>query len=166
MPAPNWRPVAGRADIDAMVEIAARVHPGYPEDRAVLNERVALAPATCRMLSAGDTALGYLIAHPGRLGVIAPLNSLMGALPEAPDTLYLHDIALLPEARGAGAATDAVAWLTGIALPCGAMSLVAVNNSEPFWTSHGFVRRNDPALDPKLASYGLGTAYMVRLLSA
>ena len=79
-------------------------------------------------------------------------------------TYYLHDLALLPKARGIGAAGDIV----GIALAKATMagfrtaSLVAVNNSQPFWQRQGFDVADAPALAGKLAAYEPGARYMTR----
>ncbi|WP_163284764.1 GNAT family N-acetyltransferase, partial [Enterobacter hormaechei] len=65
------------------------------------------------------------------------------------------DIALLPEARGSGAASAIVATLVAHATAQGlpGLSLVAVNSSQGFWQRHGFSVHADPALTDKLASY-------------
>ena len=55
-------------------------------------------------------------------------------------TYYLHDLALLPKARGLGAAGDIVGIALAQATVAGfrTASLVAVNNSQPFWQRQGF----------------------------
>lgn len=106
--AARWRAMAA-ADLAAAERIAARVHPDYPEDAAVFAERLSLFPEGCLVLVSPSGELGgYVIAHPWRLGQPPALNSLLGALPAAADTLYIHDIALLPERRGGGAAGRAL----------------------------------------------------------
>jgi N-acetylglutamate synthase-like GNAT family acetyltransferase len=92
------------------------------------------------------------------------LNSLLGALPVSPTTYYIHDIALLPEARGTGAAKSVIAQLIVQARALGLpnLSLIAVNDSVAFWQRHGFVPTPDPALDKKLRSYDESARFMVR----
>ncbi|WP_348384902.1 GNAT family N-acetyltransferase, partial [Streptococcus pneumoniae] len=72
---------------------------------------MALYPAGCFMLEIGGRPAGYVLSHPWLFGQLPALNALLGHLPGAPSTYYIHDIALLPEARGSGAASAIVATL-------------------------------------------------------
>ena len=76
----------------------------------------------------------------------------------------LHDIALLPQARGTGAAKAVIALLADRAMASGLpnLSLIAVNDSASFWQRHGFAVTPDPALDKKLRSYDESARFMVR----
>lgn len=154
------------ADIDAIFAVAEVVHPAYPEDRAVMAERLALYPAGCLVLRWEGRVIGYALSHPWRAGDAPPLNTLLGALPERAEVYYLHDLALLPEARGLRAGEAAVRRLAEHARALGfsKMALVAVNNSGGFWCAQGFAAQNGPAWARKLASYGADAAYMVRML--
>ncbi|MBZ1524073.1 GNAT family N-acetyltransferase, partial [Leuconostoc mesenteroides] len=89
---------------------------------------------------------------------------VLGELPDDTNTYYIHDIALLPEARSAGAATRVVEMMGLQAERDGfvTMSLVAVNGSQSFWEKKGFVVRDLPALEEKLKSYSDNALYMVR----
>jgi GNAT superfamily N-acetyltransferase len=104
--------------------------------------------------------VGYVISHPWAAGAAPKLDSLLGALPAAPGCWYWHDLALLPVARGRGAAAAAVQRVLGLARGAGLdqVALVAVGESGGFWRRMGFV----PAEGPEVASYGTGAAYMVR----
>jgi ribosomal protein S18 acetylase RimI-like enzyme len=154
------------ADLPAVLAIATLVHPDYPEDEAVFAERLALAPEGCLCLAEGSELAGYVVSHPWMLFDVPPLNARLGHLPEAVDLWYVHDLALLPAARGGGAARLVVGHLARRAQDAGygAMALVAVNGSGPFWTRQGFREAHDPALDRTLASYDDAARYMVRLL--
>jgi N-acetylglutamate synthase-like GNAT family acetyltransferase len=92
------------------------------------------------------------------------LNAATCRLPAAPDCLYLHDLAVAPGARKTGAARALVeAFLTQLRyLGLERASLVAVQNSAPYWQRYGFraVPPSD-ALKPKLASYGVDVQYMM-----
>lgn len=157
-----WRPALPN-DIAAISAVAAEVHPDFPEDDSVFAERIALAPQGCWLLvTAGGEAMGYVLSHPGRLGVLPALNSLLGALPEDPDTFYIHDLALLPRARGGGAAGEIVKTLIGIGAAYRTMSLVAVNGSIGFWSRFGFALEDRPELVAKLSSYDAHARFMVR----
>jgi hypothetical protein len=94
-----WRPMLA-SDISAAHALSGIVHPGFPEDRAVFEERLRLYPAGCYVLASDDTLKGYALSHPYVTDCAPALNTLLGALPENCDTYYFHDIAILPEARG------------------------------------------------------------------
>jgi GNAT superfamily N-acetyltransferase len=156
------------ADLPAVMRIAAVVHPNYPEDEAVFAERLALAPAGCLVLAgaAGELA-GYIVSHPWPRGDIPALNALLGAIPASTRDWYLHDLALLPAARGGGRAAGGVSRIVSAAAGqgCDAIALVAVNGSSGFWERQGFRPAHDPALAGKLASYDDAARYMMRGLA-
>lgn len=153
------------ADLPAVGALAGRIHPVYPEDDAVFAERLRLYPDGCRVLVHGDDIAAYVVSHPWH-GEPPALNTLLGALPAAPSTFYIHDLALAPEVRGLGAGAEIVSWLAAHAEEIGmpSLSLIAVNGSAKFWRRHGFEARQDPALDRKLRSYGAGAQFMTRSL--
>lgn len=163
--ASQWRAVGGD-DLAAVIAIAAAVHRDYPEDDAVFAERLRLYPAGFRLLTRDGVAAGYVISHPWLAGAVPALNSLLGRLPDMPSTYYLHDLALLPAARGGGAAGRGVADLVRQAGESGfgRMSLVAVGGSAAFWRRQGFAPVDVPALREKLASYDADACYMERTL--
>jgi GNAT superfamily N-acetyltransferase len=152
------------ADLPAVAAIADVVHVAHPEDTAVFAERLRLYAAGCRVLDGGGQALGYVLSHPGRFAEPPPLDTRLGALPEPATTYYVHDLALLPEARGSGAGSVVVGDLVRLARAAelANLSLVAVNDSAGFWRRQGFRPVADPGLDAKLASYGGGAQFMVR----
>jgi ribosomal protein S18 acetylase RimI-like enzyme len=155
----HWRAMT-MADLDGVVAVAQVAFPDHPEGRACFAERLALAADSCFVLADAARVLGYLIAYPWPLGSIPPLDTLLGSLPAARDAWYLHDLALLPEARGGGQATAGLATLFArIDAP---IALVSVNDSVPFWQRHGFVVQDTDALRAKLASYGPAARYMIR----
>jgi GNAT superfamily N-acetyltransferase len=161
----HWRPMR-RADVSGVLAVAARVHPCFPEDADVFDERLRLYPRGCFAFAKGDGVAGYLISHPWRANDPPALNVRLGALPQAASTYYIHDLALLPEVQGAGVATSALKFLIARAQAEGlaTLSLVAVNGSGPYWRRHGFRDTADAALAQKLRSYDEAAIYMVRRL--
>jgi ribosomal protein S18 acetylase RimI-like enzyme len=159
----SWRAMAV-ADLPTVMAVATAVHPDYPEGEAVFAERLALHPSGCLVLAGGEGLGGYVLSHPWRLGQVPALDSLLGALPDDADTYYIHDLALLPTARGGGAASACVDKLAAHARACGfaRIALVAVGNSAGFWRRQGFREAHDEALARKLASYDDAARYMVR----
>lgn len=162
----RWREMR-IADIPAVSRIAAVVHPLYPEGDAVFAERLRLYPAGSRVLIDEDGAVqGYVVSHPWNHGVIPALDSLLGALPPAADSYYIHDIALLPQARGRSAAQEAITILAEHAARgrFATMSIVAIAGTQAFWERQGFRVVDLPTLTAKLASYDSSARYMSRAL--
>lgn len=159
----HWRGMTA-ADLDGVVAVAAVAFPEHPESRACIAQRLALFPALCLTLDDGGTVAGYCIAYPWPEGAIPPLDTLLDALPEDRSAFYVHDLALLPKARGRGQAAAGVALLLESAAALGgtSLSLVSVNASTAFWQAHGFRTIETPAA--KLASYGEAARYMRRTL--
>lgn len=153
-------------DLPAVLAIAAVVHPGYPEDEAVFAERLRLFPQGCLMLDGPGCPIGYVVAHPWRRAAPPALNSLLGELPSQAGCLYIHDLALLLQARGSGAGAVVVARLAEIAADAGLsrLALVAIDGSSGFWRRQGFREVHAPALAEKLASYDDAARYMERAL--
>ncbi|EKS42431.1 hypothetical protein HMPREF9696_00596 [Afipia clevelandensis ATCC 49720] len=153
-------------DLPAVNALAARIHPEYPEDPAVFAERLRLYPDGCRVFERGDGIEAYVVSHPWQRTEPPALNSLLGELPAIPSAYYIHDLALTPDVRGSGAASEIVAWLGAHARASGfsGMSLIAVNSSSGFWQRQGFEVTRNPQLDAKLRSYGDDAVYMTRSL--
>lgn len=158
----GWRPMT-KADLAAAKAIADRVHTDHPEDEAVFADRLRIHPEGCLVAEADGGLAAYLLSHPWRAFSPPALNTVLGTLPEAPDTYYIHDIALLPAMRGTGAAAAVVEDMAQHAKTLGlpTMSLVAVGNSAGFWRSRGFRQFEEPAFAGTIASYG-GGAFMIR----
>jgi GNAT superfamily N-acetyltransferase len=159
MTSPRWRPLQA-SDLATASRIAALIHPDYPEDDAVMAERLRLCPEGCFALVADDGALlGYAVGHPWRARSVPDLDTLLGALPAPAGAWCIHDVALLPDARGRGAAAELVGLMRAEARrrAVAEMVLVAVGNAAGFWRHHGF--RPIPEVPPP--GYGAGAALMV-----
>lgn len=158
----RWRPMA-MTDLAVVDSIANAVHVNYPEDPGVFANRLALFAPGCLMAEEGGLILGYCISHPGTIGEPPPLDTVLDALPAAADCLYIHDVALLPAARGRHLGVALARLLEEVARAHGfdRLSLTAVNNSDGFWASLGYT----PQPCARLASYGDAT-YRVKRLDA
>src|SRR5690606_16872491 len=99
-------------------------------------------------------------------GAAPALNCRIDAIPSDADVLYLHDLALHPDARGGGWSRPIIARLAEDARAAGwgAIALVAVNQAASFWEGHGFTGLEAPDLAEKLAGYGPDARYMARAL--
>ena len=153
------------SDLDGVVRVASEAFPNHPEDRACFADRLMLYPSGCRVLANADGEVaGYLVAYPWRLDDAPALNARLDALPETPDVLYLHDLALAHAARGGGHAKRGVQLAVQTARDAGLeqIALIAVNDAAPFWARQGFETRHSAILTEKLAGYGEDAVYMIR----
>jgi GNAT superfamily N-acetyltransferase len=148
-------------DLPAVERLGNAIHVDHPERPEIFAERLALCPEGCFVLPG---LAGYVISHPWRLGTPPKLDTLLGALPPAPDTWYIHDLALHESARGTGAAAAIVAIIADLAKSSGlpTLSLIAVGRSPAFWARQGYAPA--PLGPEKLASYGPEAAHMIRRL--
>ncbi|WP_051683390.1 GNAT family N-acetyltransferase [Sphingomonas sp. UNC305MFCol5.2] len=148
------------SDLAAVSAISDAVHGRYTEPKAVYAERLALHPAGCRVFAHEGEVAGYLITHPWHRDDPPKLGGLLGAVPADATTYYLHDIALLPAARGTGAGKAALDFVMERARALGFadITLMAVGGADRFWGAQGF------ATVPREAdqSYGAG-AYLMRM---
>ncbi|MFO1147064.1 MAG: GNAT family N-acetyltransferase [Alsobacter sp.] len=164
---PAWRAMREQ-DLSGVVAIADVVHPSFPERIEVMAEKRALWPAGCFVLADAEAGLiGYAISHPWGARRPAPLDTLLGALPSPEGARWIHDVALLPAARGHGWAREPVRRILADADAAGApeAALVAVYGSDAFWTRFGFrVPPDAPAsLVAEVARhYGPQARFMVR----
>ncbi|WP_230461476.1 GNAT family N-acetyltransferase [Sphingobium sp. CAP-1] len=149
------------ADLPAVKAISDAVHGAYTEAEAVYAERLALYPDGCRIFDQDGAVLGYLIAHPWRSDAPPALDTLLGAIPATADIHYLHDLALLPAARGSGAGASGSAAAIAQAQAAGykRVMLMAVGGADSFWERQGFAR-----VPGQIASYGTEACLMERWL--
>ncbi|SCX97663.1 GNAT family N-acetyltransferase [Microvirga guangxiensis] len=161
-----WRPMTSQ-DLPQVQILADTIHVDHPEDLQVFEERLRLYPQGCLALEENGRLIGYALTHPWHFGTPPALNALLGAIPSDATTYYVHDVALLPEARGKGYATQAGELLMQNAQDAGLdnLSLVAVNNSQAFWERLGFRVKDVPGLEAKLLTYGPDAVLMVRNLT-
>ena len=156
-----WRPLAS-ADLGRVDAIARIVHAATPECEDVLAEKRRLSPDSCFALETKAGVIGYCLAHPWMRGSVPALDAYLGAIPAAADALHIHDVAILDEGRGLGAATSLMDLLRDAARrrSLAALTLVSIYGTSPFWRRFGFVERREAAMAAALSSYG-DAVYMV-----
>ncbi|MBD1577129.1 GNAT family N-acetyltransferase [Vibrio sp. S11_S32] len=141
----------------------------YRDDLAenidILKIKSDVSPETCFVcMDDEEQVLGYVLAHPWESSVPPCINqdiSERGELVslEEASTLYLHDLAISPDARGAGIAQALVENLLKHAQRWNIdkISLVAVQGMASFWGNYGFNSVKSNATD----SYGDDAQMMV-----
>ncbi len=157
------------ADIASVMYIQAHCYlPDNIESEAVIRARLACAPDTAWVAEVDGEVCAYLVGYRSRLGQVGALGDGFEPASE-PDCLYLHDLAVGPQARGLGLGPKLVAHALAQARREGLAwsALVSVQGSQAFWRQRGFTTSwlddRDQAL--ALASYAGGPAcYMTQSL--
>lgn len=154
----------GLSDLPFVLEIQAACYTRIvPESLESFVAKLMAAPASCFIAAIERRTVGYLVALPWDFANPPMLDQTSCRLPKSPDCLHLHDLAVAPTARAAGAGRRLVdaffAHLQQSELP--RASLIAIQDSAPYWQRHGFslVQPAD-SLQAKLASYGQDVQYM------
>ncbi|THF60688.1 GNAT family N-acetyltransferase [Pseudothauera rhizosphaerae] len=154
------------ANLAEVLRLQACAYPAEYHERAeVFASRLALAPGGCWLGERGGRAAGYVIAHPW-CGVQPPqLHVPLDELPAAgAAAVFLHDMAVCPQARGSGLAQALFRKVRAWAAEQEAreIMLVALADARGFWQRLGFVA--DPR--PLPACYGDGACCMRLALPA
>ena len=163
---PAWRKLSLN-DMENLVRVANIIHPDLPESIEVFSERVKLFPEGCLALVANyggrEELCGYVISHPIIRRRPPPLNSLLGEISPAADQYYIHDLAIMPNARGLGLAQVCMDEISTIAARFSTTCLVSVYGSASFWGRFGFAPGGtDYVLEQKLRDYGDDAIYLER----
>jgi GNAT superfamily N-acetyltransferase len=151
------------ADLPAVLAIQRAAYgDGYQESDVVLGRKLELAPRACWLAQAAGAAVGYVFAHPWSDVGAPPLHAPLAALPAQAGHGFLHDLAVLPMARGQGVAVALFGRVRGWSSGEGhrGLRLVALADAGPFWARQGFSVL--PATLP--AGYGEGACLMERAL--
>jgi len=127
------------------------------ESPALLQQRLQVAAGSCWLAeSRAGGLLAYLFSYPAADTYVTPLAADF-AVSTTPARLYLHDMAVSPNARGLGLAGGLLATAKQYAISLGLhkLALVAVQGSVPYWQRQGFavLQQLPPAALTALASY-------------
>ena len=159
----SWRPATANDLVDIQ-RIGDQIHPDLHERPEVFAERLKLFPEGCFTLVRNQRVVGYGLFHPWVLNSVPPLNQLLGSIPASPECLLIHDVAVLPHARGHGAGGILIGLAAKLAQKRGIprLALVSVYDTRPLWARLGFEVVADGYLADKLKSYGQTARYMIR----
>ncbi len=155
-------------DMPAVMAIQAICYTDItPESETSMRAKLLASPATCFVATLENTVAGYLISLPWEFANPPALNAEQCTLPENPDCLYLHDLAIAPHARSAGGAPALVnKFLAQLPiLQLQRASLIAIQNSAAYWQRYGFQQvEASESLQKKLISYGGNIGYMEMMI--
>ncbi|MGX4642621.1 GNAT family N-acetyltransferase [Massilia sp. SYSU DXS3249] len=154
------------ADLAAVLCVQAECYgPAMQEAAAVVRARLEQAADTAFAAVREGGVCGYLFAYRSLLGQVTPLGA--GFAPAAaPDTLYLHDLAVSPRAAGLGLARALAQHANALARreALDWCALVSVQDSQAFWERLGYraAACDGPEARAALAGYPPVALYMAR----
>lgn len=154
-------------DLDKVIEIQSQSYRSIlHESKTVFAEKLHLFPAGCWIAYMDSKPAAYLFSHPWYQSAIIELNTRLNRLPDNPDCYYIHDLSVSPifHRCGIGQKMGLKAIELAISLGFRTLVLVAVQNSQAFWTKLGFHPVQDPSgnIQTRLfSSYGQDACLMM-----
>jgi len=160
----RWSPLLA-SDIDAVGQIAKQTHIELPERIEVLAEILNLFPSGCCKLMIDGSIVGYGISHPWKLYDIPVHDEFLVELPSGPNCIHIHDVSILPLARGHSAAGSYIALVKDKAQRrrIASLACVSVYGTDVLWQRYGFRNVTTPEMSEKLHSYGPSGKYMIAM---
>jgi predicted N-acetyltransferase YhbS len=126
-------------DIEAIQNVC--YPPVAQESLAALMSHWRVAPHLCFVAIKEEAIADYLLAHPSPRRAILPLGEVYEGLPNGCDSVFVHDLAILPAMRGYKLATLLVQEVLQVSQNQGYehFSLISVQGTAKFWQRFGFV---------------------------
>ena len=155
----------GVADLSGLIAVQRACYgDALVEGADVFARRIASAANCSLVLEQGGQVCAYLAAYRSQREKVTPLHGDFEAVAAA-DTLYLHDMAVLPAWAGQGLARALMERLWRIARAEGLhySALVSVQGSEAYWARQGYAVHTlaDAEQRERLSGYGEGAVYML-----
>lgn len=129
-------------DVPQVLEVQKDAYlPQLIESAETFVKKMQLFPRGCLGFFDEGKLLAYVFSHPWSGDQVVPLDCGLADLPEAPDCLYIHDLAVRRDSRSRRIGGQLVEALFSLAqtLRIRRFMLVAVQGSEGFWTRWGFI---------------------------
>lgn len=157
---------ATAADLPAILAVQRLCYaPAMNEDAATWAGRLACAADFAWIGESDGEVRAYLATYPSLAGKVAPLGSAF-AIARPADCLYLHDLAVAPDAGGCGLGARLVDNALAAARAQGFLhaALVCVQDALGFWQRQGFREATtlSAAARAALATYPGPARYMLR----
>ena len=152
------------ADLPAVLRIQAACHAAeLLESAACVGSILSAGASFVACDAASGAVVGYALAHGGAQAALGAVLPAGAAGVDDDGCAFLHDVAVEPAARGAGAARALVDAVLAHAARAGAKSahLVALPGTRALWERLGFAACADGEF-ADAASYGAGATHMRR----
>jgi ribosomal protein S18 acetylase RimI-like enzyme len=134
-----------------------------PEPLAVMQSKWHSSPQSCFVVEYKNQVMAYVLAHPWYQANAPKLDVVLPTI-EQPDCLYIHDMAVSPEAQGLGMANKLVAEIKNamMSLNFNGIGLIAIQGACAFWQKHQFSQLESlpSSLTDSLNSYGDDAKYL------
>lgn len=137
------------------------------ESLACYQAKLAASANTCFVAEKANKVIAYLIALPWDSTVPPAFNELDCQLPAQPNCLYLHDLAVSPDARKEKVGQILVEQFFSLAntLQLHKMCLIAVDGAHTYWQRFGFEQQTRNAYGAiKLTGYGEQAQFMQKAI--
>ncbi|SFQ65770.1 Ribosomal protein S18 acetylase RimI [Variovorax sp. OK605] len=155
-------------DLDAVLAVQLACYgAGFVESGELIARRLAAAPHTGWVAEHMGHVRAYLAGYPSVMGKLTPLHGEF-EVAAAADALYLHDLAVHPDASGLGLGPRLVrhAWAHAAQAGWRHSTLVSVQSSVGFWERQGYAATQPagPGQLARLATYPGDSVFMMRRL--
>lgn len=155
-------------DLDAVLATQLACYgAGFVESGELIARRLAAAPHTAWVTEHQGRVQAYLAGYPSVAGKLTALHGEF-EVATAPDSLYLHDLAVHPRASGLGLGPQLVrhAWAHAAQAGWRHSTLVSVQSAVGFWERQGYgpVQPADQEQQARLATYPGDSVFMMRQL--
>lgn len=159
-----------KTDLASVIAIQRQCYPpAFQEPIEAFESKLTASPDTCWVSHHLDQVCAYLVCLPIQDQALPVLHAKDFQISASANWLYIHDLAIGPNARGTGLASQLLRKAVDQARDKGLtrVGLIAVQGSEPFWAKFGFNSAESNSLLPqdKLNSFGSGALFMHQTLS-
>jgi predicted N-acetyltransferase YhbS len=152
------------ADLDAIHRVqAASYSDGLVESREVFSAILARGISLVAVDEASGRLMGFLLAHPSERDAIYMLHHVPTSCDCSSGVVFVHDMSVLPEARGRGVGAALVRRFLDTHSERSSVQLMAVNGAEAYWSRFGFERSEQVQMrigDEVVANYCGSCVYM------
>lgn len=155
-------------DLDAVISLQSTCYSAqFHEPRQAFAAKLHASPACAWVLDGPNGLLAYLVCLPIEGDQLPALHATECYPSPTPQWLYLHDLAIHPDARGQGLADLMLDQARALALreAWEALGLIAVQDSVNFWRRQGFETVAMPSryiATDKLLSFGKEATFMLQ----
>ncbi len=136
----------------------------FLESEQSYRSKLASNPQTCFIAEHNDGVCGYIIGLAVDEHSFPILNAPSISTPDNPTILYLHDLSVVPNARGTGVSEALIQHLLKQSVNFEHTMLIAVQGSLGFWQKYNFAPIDPKSwgLEQKVLSFGVDAVLMAK----